>query len=104
MATTGLFLAAASLLGLQPVAAVDLKILPAEVSLTGTHACQRLIVLAEADGQYVGDRTNLAQFVSSNPAVATVDEAGVVRASADGDAVVTASHRGKQTTARVKVA
>ncbi len=79
--------------------AAELKLLPAEVSLTGPNAHQRLLVLAEDKG----DRTAEAKFSSSNLKVATVDEAGIVQAVGDGEAVITATHEGKQTTAKVKV-
>src|SRR5262249_49428897 len=88
---------------LAPAAAADLKVLPAEVTLTGPHASQRLIVLSAPGGQVTGDRTEQAQFASSNPAVAAVDPTGAVRAVGDGEAVITASEAGKQVTARVKV-
>jgi hypothetical protein len=85
------------------VAAADLKLLPADVLLTGPHASQRLLVLAEADGKFIGERTEQAQFTSSNPAVALVDEGGMVRPAGDGEAVITATCQGKQATAKVKV-
>src|SRR5262245_37776660 len=83
--------------------ATDLKILPAEITLTGPHASQRLEVLSEASSKYVGDVTPQAKFVSSNPKIASVDEAGVVRAAGDGEAVITATQGGRRVTARVKV-
>jgi hypothetical protein len=87
-----------------PVAAAGLKLLPVDPTLTGAHAHQRLIVLAEAEGKYVGDRTPEAEFASSNPTVATVDAAGIVQARGDGEAILTARHGGQQVTATVKVA
>jgi hypothetical protein len=84
-------------------AAADLKVLPSEVALTGPHASQRLLVLALAGGQVVGDLTERAKFASSNPAVASVDEDGVVWAVADGEAVLTATNGGRQATATVRV-
>lgn len=83
--------------------AAELQILPADIFLTGPHAGQRLIVLAEATGQLIGDRTEQAKFISSNPAVATVDETGFVKPVGDGDAVITATVDGKPATAKVKV-
>src|SRR5437764_7097421 len=74
---------------LAPASAADLKLLPTQITLTGGQAHQHLLVLAEVDGQYVGDRTSQAQFVSSNPAVAVVNEAGIVQAQSDGEAVIT---------------
>jgi hypothetical protein len=83
--------------------AEELKVLPAENILTGAHANQRLIVLVETGGQFVGDRTNKAEFTSSNSAVATVDAAGIVRPVADGEAIITASVDGKEGKAKVRV-
>ncbi|HXG12042.1 MAG TPA: DUF1553 domain-containing protein [Gemmataceae bacterium] len=83
--------------------AAELKVLPADVALTGLQARQRLIVLAEEGGKFTGDLTGQAKFTSSNPAVATVDEAGVVQAAGDGEAVITAVHDGKTATTRVRV-
>jgi hypothetical protein len=90
-------------LGCGQVAAADLKIFPPESSLSGPNASQRLVVLVEADGKLTGDVTGNAKFVSSSPAVATVDETGMVRAVSDGEAVITATHDGKHATAKVKV-
>jgi hypothetical protein len=83
--------------------AAELKILPADVTLTGPHASQRLLVVAEDNGWIIGERTAQAKFSSSSPVVATVDAAGVVRAASDGEATVTAMVDGKQTTVKVTV-
>src|SRR6266478_6337537 len=81
----------------------QLKLLPETVTLTGPQASQRLIVLAEEGGQYIGDRTGQATFASSNSAVASVNEAGFVKAVTDGEAVITANVEGQQATAKIKV-
>jgi hypothetical protein len=81
----------------------QLKLLPETVTLTGPQAAQRLILLTEEGGQYVGDRTNQATFTSSNPAVASVSDAGFVKAVGDGETVVTATFEDQQTTAKIKV-
>ncbi|HEV3078248.1 MAG TPA: S-layer protein, partial [Gemmataceae bacterium] len=83
--------------------AAALKLLPAETKLVGSLDSQRLILLAQMDGRFVSDVTSQGEFTSSNPAVATVDAGGVVRPAADGEALITAGHNGKQATARVKV-
>jgi hypothetical protein len=85
------------------VSAAELRLLPADTTLVGPHAQQRLIVVAEDGGKVVGERTAQATFASSNPAVVNVDKTGTVRATGDGDAVITATQDGKQATARVKV-
>jgi hypothetical protein len=82
----------------------DLRVQPTDIPLTGPHATQRLIVLAEDAGKIVGDRSTEAKFTSSNPTVASVNESGVVKAVSDGEAIITAAHDGKQVTAKVKVA
>src|SRR6266852_5689118 len=81
----------------------QMKLLPEAITLRGPQAGQRLIVLTEEGGQYVGDHTGQATFTSSNPAVASVSEAGFVKAVGDGEAVITASFEGAQATAKIKV-
>jgi hypothetical protein len=73
------------------------------MALSGPQAGQRLLVLSEAGGRVVADLTGQAKFRSADPAVAAVDESGAVRAVGDGETVITASHGGRQATARVKV-
>jgi hypothetical protein len=90
--------------GVVPVCAADLRLLPADVALTGPGASQRLLVVVQEGKHIVGDRTAKATFTSSNPAVAQVSAAGVVSAAGDGEAVITASIDGAQATAKVKVA
>jgi hypothetical protein len=86
-----------------PVCGAGITILPNEITLTGPSATQRLIVLSIDAGKITGDLTDQAKFTSSNPAVATVNETGFVRAAADGSAVITASCGGKGSTAKVTV-
>src|SRR5262245_2484565 len=97
------FLAWGLLVWSNRVAAAEPQLFPAEVMLTGPGASQRLLVVGVDGKQVVGDRTAQAKFVSSNPAVTTVSDAGLVKAVGDGEAVITASHDGKQSTATVKV-
>jgi hypothetical protein len=85
------------------VAAGDLRVYPADVPLTGPRATQQLLVVAESDGRAVADHTATATFRSSNPAVASVDEAGMVRPVGDGEAIVTATANGHTATAKVHV-
>ena len=59
-----------SFLMVQSVSAADLKVLPGDITLTGPHASQRLLVTAEEGGAVVGDQTAQAAFTSANPAVA----------------------------------
>ncbi len=88
---------------LATASAAEITVFPGDVTLTGPQASQRLLVVAEADGKVVGDATAEAKFASSNSAVATVDEAGVVRAAGDGEATITATRGGEKVTAKVKV-
>ncbi len=97
IAVTGLLFACTS------APAAETRLLPAAVTLTGPHASQRLILVSETDGQVVADRTPDAKFASSQPAVASVDDRGVVRPVADGEAIITATHGDRQATATVKV-
>ncbi|HET6575677.1 MAG TPA: DUF1553 domain-containing protein [Fimbriiglobus sp.] len=83
--------------------AADLRVYPANVPLTGPRATQQLLVVSEANGRAVTDRTTAAKFRSSNPAVASVDEAGVVRPVGDGEATITATADGHTATAKVRV-
>lgn len=86
-----------------PVSAADLRVLPGDITLTGPHAGQQLVVLAEQDGRSVADITGGATFASSDPAVASVSARGAVKAVGDGEATITATVDGRQITARVKV-
>src|SRR5262249_52713672 len=90
-------------LSLAPLPAAEVKLLPGGVSLVGPHASQRLVLLAAADGKFVADFSGDAKFASANPAVATVDEAGIVHAVADGETVITATHDGQQASVKVQV-
>jgi Protein of unknown function (DUF1553)/Protein of unknown function (DUF1549) len=83
--------------------AADLAILPADVPLTGPNARQQLLVVKRDADRVVADATGKATFVTSNPAVASVDENGDVRAVGDGSAVVTATIDGKTAAANVLV-
>src|SRR5262245_17207379 len=70
--------------------AAELTAVPATVPLAGPHARQRLLVVDAEHGRAVADRTAESAFATSNPAVATVDAEGVVRATGDGEATVRA--------------
>lgn len=69
----------------------ELQFALGEVRLHGRHASQRLLVLDMQDGVCVGDQTERAAFRSANPAVATVDAAGHVRAVSDGQTAIAAT-------------
>src|SRR5207248_687667 len=84
-------------------AAAEPIVLPPTVELSGPVATQRLLVVDTEQRTIVGDRTAEATFASSNPGVATVDQAGVVRAAGDGEVVITATVGGTTATARAVV-
>ena len=87
-----------SLLSARAASAADLKILPADVTLTGPHASQRLLIAAEESGAVTGDQTAQATITSANPAVAIVD-GGAVRPAGDGETTITATVDGNQVVA-----
>ncbi len=87
-----------------PALAADADVLwPPETTLTRAGATQRLFLAATAGGQVIGERTTQATFTSSNPAIATVDAAGIVTAMHDGACSITALRQGQKTTAQVRV-
>ncbi len=86
-----------------PLAAEELTLQPSNLVLTGPHAAQQVLALAQSHGQVIGDLTGRVKFTSSNPAAAVIDDAGRVKAVGDGDAVITATHDHQRATATVKV-
>ena len=80
--------------------AAETKVLPEDVVLVGAQGNQRLVLVSQEGGAAVADLTRLARFTSSNPAVATVDEEGIVRAAGDGEAVITASSMARSSRVR----
>jgi hypothetical protein len=84
-------------------AASSYALIPAKTALTGPHASQQLLVESIAKERFVGDRSSAAKFTSSHPAIATVDEKGVVHAANDGEVTITATIDGQSVTAAVSV-
>lgn len=89
-----LFAAAAS--------AADLAILPGPVTLDGPESYQQLLAEASLDN-HQEDWTRTAHWTSSNPAVAKVDESGMIRPAGDGEATITAAAQGRTATIAVHV-
>ncbi len=81
----------------------DVTLLPGEIELGYSGALHRLVLEQMIDSHGVADLTSGAKFRSSNPAVASVDEKGIVRAVADGEATITAEVNGQTTQSKVKV-
>lgn len=90
------------LVAVAPASAADLRVYPPEVAISGPNRTQRLVVVEEENGRVVADRTPTAKFTSSAPSVATVDAAGVVTATAGGEATITATVNGRTATAKVR--
>lgn len=91
-----------SLLAINPSARAAVKILPGDVVLSGPGVTQRLLVVQEDGGKAVADLTKRATFQSSHPESVSVDAAGVVKASKDGEATITASVGAESATIKVK--
>jgi hypothetical protein len=87
----------------QPGGAGELEVFPADFILAGAQAGQRLVVVEISDGKVIGERTGQVKLISSNPAVATVTDAGQVQAAGDGEAVITASQGKSRAMAHVRV-
>jgi hypothetical protein len=86
-----------------PAAAADLAVRPAAVALAGRDGVQQLLVVEQADGRTVADRTAAATYTTSDPKVAAVSADGEVTAVGDGTATVTATVNGRRATATVTV-
>jgi uncharacterized protein DUF1549/uncharacterized protein DUF1553/Big-like domain-containing protein len=81
----------------------ELSILPERVVLRGKGSQQRLLVEARSNDTFVGSRTALCAFASSNPNVVTVDEKGIVTAVGDGRAIITAKDGARTSTVVIEV-
>jgi len=78
-----------------------IEIYPNEILLHHQNAVHQIVVAETLPDQASSDVTGASEFQSSNPLVATVDNAGVVRAAGDGEAIVTATVNGQ--TVEIKV-
>jgi hypothetical protein len=85
-----------------PVLAQKLSVLPPSVELTGPEARQQLLAEA-ALSNHQEDWTRAAEWSSSDPKIAMVDEHGLVRPVADGEAKITARAKGTSATVTVRV-
>lgn len=81
----------------------SLALIPAKSALAGPHASQQLLLEVVAHDRFTGDKTAAATFTSSNPAIATVDDKGIVHPASDGEVTITATNDGKSATANVTV-
>ena len=83
----------------------SLSLVPDSVVLTGPQASQRLLLLQTTPGRgSSADLTRGASFESSEPAIARIDEAGVLEAVSDGTARIKATGAdGRSTLIQVRV-
>ncbi len=95
-----------SCLALVRVAAADdaaFVAVPETIALDYAGAFHGVVVEQFVGGKYTGDVTSRVSFASSDPAVATVDAAGGVRAVANGETTITGTIDGRTVTAAVRV-
>src|SRR5262245_55105781 len=83
--------------------AKSIAVIPGSVTLSGENASQQLLVESVVNARLAGDKTVAAKFESSDPAIATVDEAGKVLPVKDGEVSVTATVDGQSSTATIVV-
>jgi len=84
-----------------PSWAGELRIDPPAVTLHGRDSRQQ-VVLTEQDGDRPRDVTREASFLISDPSIATVTPAGVITSRSSGEAIVTATWKGRTATVKVK--
>ncbi len=82
--------------------AADLTILPGSVVLDGPEAYEQLLAEASVEG-HQEDWTRTAQWTSSDPNIAKVDQTGMVRPVADGQATITVKSQGRTALLTVQV-
>src|SRR5581483_11070784 len=90
------------LLGGILAAAPPLAILPASVDLSGPADAHQLLAEATVD-EHQEDWTRNAKWTSSDPAIARVDQTGVVTPVSDGTVTITASASGRTAGATIHV-
>src|SRR6476469_7196204 len=79
------------------------KLIPEKTTLAGKHASQQLLLESVAKELLTGDKTAPARFTPSDPAIATVDEHGIVHPVKDGEVMIPATVDGEKSTAGVSV-
>ncbi len=82
--------------------AADLAILPGTTTLDGPESYQQLLAEASQEN-HQEDWTRTAHWTSSKPAVATVDQTGLIRPVSDGETTITATAQGRTATVAVHV-
>lgn len=90
------------LLATTQVQAIDLRVYPPEVAISGPNRTQQLLVVLEENGRVVADLTANARYSSSDSKIATVSSTGLVSAISPGEATITAGSADKSTRVKVK--
>jgi hypothetical protein len=85
-----------------PLLAQKLVVLPPSVDLFGPEAKQQMVAEATVS-EHQEDWTRVAEWSSSDPKIAKVDEHGLVRPVSDGEATLTARAKGISASVRVRV-
>ena len=85
-----------------PLLAQKIVVMPATVELTGPEARQQMIAEG-ALANHQEDWTKAAEWTSSDPKIAAVDNHGLVRPVSDGEVKITARAKGMSATASVRV-
>jgi hypothetical protein len=85
-----------------PLLAQKMALLPPSVELTGPEAKQQMIAEASL-ANHQEDWTRTAEWSSSDPKIAMVDEHGLVRPVADGEVKITARAKGISASVSVQV-
>ncbi len=80
----------------------DLTIQPPKVTLTGPESYQQLIAESTADN-HQEDCTQTAHWTSANPAIATVDQKGMLKPVSDGETTITAAAQSGTATITIQV-
>jgi hypothetical protein len=99
--STGTGTAAAKRVDLPAVSAIKLQ--PSEIVLRGSRAKAQLLVTGSHGSSLEFDLTALANYVSLDPAVATVDASGQVRPRGPGQTALVARYAGHEQRALVRV-
>jgi hypothetical protein len=82
--------------------AASLTVLPPSVNLDGPESYQQLLAETSQEN-HQEDWTRTAQWTSSNPGIAKVDQTGMVRPAGDGEATITVTAQGRSATVIVHV-
>ncbi len=91
-------------LSVSTLCAQDLRVLPAECTLTGPEARQRLVLQRAQGDTLTSQVTTSVTWTSDHPEIATVSASGEVQPVADGVATITAQVGDQTSTTKVTVA